>query len=255
MKTSFLLAAVLMLASLPMTAKATIILSVSSGPDTLGQTSIIPPGVADLVTAAPGNAGVSGDSVNTITLEATALSGYQNGTAFTWNLGFADAADGSPQPVKDALDGNTKYLVTVKLTNLRMHPIAPVRFTLTGIGNPPVPPVGLHDFQSSTSPKPTSTYNTVNFNGHLSGTPTLQFGGLNGGGGELPTNGVATFTFHIDLKDYPGGGAGTLLLSMVANPEPASLVLGGVAIALAGGYRAARRRRKKLGETEETVAV
>lgn len=245
MKTSFLLAAAVLLASLPMTAKATIITNVTNGPGAIGQTSL---GSSSLNHVLSGNGLTPGNSVNTITLNATALSGYQNGTAFTWTFGYTDI------DFVSETNGNTKYLVTVNLTNSRLHPIAPVRFTLSPFVQAG-PPVGDHSFVSASSPTPTSTYNTVNFNGINAGTPTLQFGGLQGGGGELYNGQTGTFTFHIDLKDYVGGSSGSFILSMVANPEPASLVLGGVAIALAGGYRAARRRRKKLDETEESVAV
>ena len=103
-------------------------------------------------------------------------------------------------------------------------------------------PSGSFDFDTPTKdPKPTSTYNTVNLH-----TPTaLLFGGANGGGGELYTGQTATFTFSIDVPDYNGiFTAGTFMLTMTANPEPASLALAG--LAMVGGAFMAKRRRKAV---------
>lgn len=228
-------------------ANATIIAAVSVGTDTPTQTF----GAAAFVNGAggAGNGATPGMSVNTISLNATIEHGYVNNTPFQWSFNFADA------DVDPNVNGNTKYAVTVNLTNNRFHPIAPVRFTL---GAPVLTTnlfgstaVGQNSFVSASSPSPTSTYNTVNFNGLLAGVQTLQFGGLNGGGGEFYTGQTATFDFTIDLADYfvatnNGFVVGSFVLTMVASPEPASLALAGFAMSTAGAGFVARRRKKKL---------
>lgn len=195
-----------------------------------------------------GNAATAGSSVNKISLSAIADPGYVNGSPFRWQMSLVDF-DGV-----SAIDGNTKYEVTVTLTNNRIHPISPVTFSIvssTGV----VANLTDISFVSATSPTPSSTYNTVNFNGVTAGVPTLHYGGLNGGGGELYTGQTGTFVFHLDVADFSAASlvGGSFDLMMVANPEPTSLALAGLAVS-AAGFGAARRRKKKAGHPEEVAA-
>lgn len=235
------------------TASATVITSVTAGANTSTQTF----GAATFFNS-PGNAGngaIVGTSPNTITLNAAVESGYVNNTPFSWTIGFVDNDGGSS-------DGNTKYAVTVNLTNNRFHPIAPVIFrlsdpTLSAILDGSTI-VGQNSFVSLTSPAPTSTYNGATFNGLMGGVQTLYFGGLNGGGGQLNTGETATFTFTLDLADYQGLtgnglAAGTFVLSMVATPEPASLALAGFAMSAAGAGVIQRRRKRRANASPQSV--
>lgn len=235
-------------------ANATIITGVTASAPGVTQSY----GAATFTSIDAGNGADPGNSMNTLTLNATIEAGYANGTPFSWTIDFVDSdADINA-------NGNTKYLVTVNLTNNRVHPISPVTFSLSDpvetfnftsllpVG--PAVPTGPNSFISPSSPAPTSTYNTVNFNGLMAGVPTLHYGGLNGGGGEFYTGQTATFTFHLDLADYVvatnnGIVVGSFVLSMVANPEPTSLALAGLAMS-AGGFGAFRRRRKTKAAAE-----
>lgn len=183
----------------------------------------------------------------TISLDVTLESGYVNNTPFSYTFATSDT-DGSA-----TFDGASQYLVTVNMTNNRVHPISPVTFTLSDLSfrndpaeNPEV--VGPVPFRFAPGIG-SSNYNTVNFNGVLAGVRTLQFGGFNGGGGELYTGQTGTFTFAIDLPDMTssfGLTSAEFTLSMVANPEPASLALAGFAMSSAGAGYISRRRKKKI---------
>ena len=238
------------------TAQATIITAINTGTSNATQTY----GVSTLVTTAggAGNGATPGVSVNTITLNAVLEPGYLNNTPFQWTLDFADV-DSDVN-----VNGNTKYAVTVNLTNNRVSPVSPVTFTLSD----PVlttnlfgsTAAGPNSFVSLSSPPPTSTYNTVNFNGLLGGVQTLHFGGLNGGGGEFYTGQTATFNFTIDLADYVNAlnnsvVAGSFVLTMVANPEPASLALAGFALSAAGAGVVSRRRKKNGAPSADQPVV
>lgn len=234
-------------------AQATIIIDVIAGANTATQTY----GAVSFNTVNAGNGNAPGSSANTLVINAAVESGYLNGTPFNWTIEFVDS------DVDPNINGWTKYDVTVNLTNNRLHPISPVTFTLSD----PTETVNLfgstaagpNNFDSTfNDPTPVSTYNTVNFNGDLTGTETLQFGGFSGGGGEFYTGQTATFNFSLDLADYVVAGnngvvAGNFMLTMVANPEPASLALAGLAISGGGAGFIARRRRKKASQAEAVL--
>ena len=102
---------------------------------------------------------------------------------------------------------------------------------------------------------PSSTYNTAYSDDHFpdwntnpGGRTSLDFGGLQGGGGDLYYGETGVFTFGLTLPfDAFSNGPSTQYfgLRVTANPEPSSLALAGFGMAAAGAIRA-RRRRKRL---------
>lgn len=214
-------------------AQATIITSVTAAPSNATQTY----GVASVTTALAGNGGVPGVSANTITLNASLESGYVANTPFEWTMNILEV-DGAP-----LVDGNTKYFVTMNLLNNGVNPLSvthqmfnlgPVTGTILNGAT-----AGPNTFVSPSSPFPTSSIGAASVNGaDLTFVNALAFN----------PGDTAVLNFTIDLADYTNGTGtsivdGAFTLSMVANPEPTSLALAGLAMS-AGGFGAFRRRRK-----------
>ena len=147
-----------------------------------------------------------------------------------------------------------KFNVTLTNANLQGKSIQQVDFTLAGAATfldpsatPTVPVFG---------PNPTPGGNGDFVGGlHIINGQHIRFGGLNGGGGGLVSGGTTTLSFFVSVPGSGAGGLAGFSLGMVANPEPASLALGGLALAGFGGF-VSRRRKKKLEivTEEQTVA-
>ena len=75
----------------------------------------------------------------------------------------------------------------------------------------------------------------------------LQYGGLNGGGGQLAKLGVTTVDAYLHVsKGTSHAGIGSITLTFTANPEPGTLLLGGLALSGLACYQL--RRRRQLAE-------
>jgi hypothetical protein len=88
---------------------------------------------------------------------------------------------------------------------------------------------------------PSSTRFGVLYSGDYNIPSGFRWGGLNGGGPRLAPGQTAVNTFSIS-NVWSGRNASTARLNFVANPEPATILLGSLAMVPAG--IAAHRRRK-----------
>lgn len=93
----------------------------------------------------------------------------------------------------------------------------------------------------------------VEYAGDLNITNGFRWGGLLGGGPRLAPADTASNTFVYRVT-WNGTGAGTSTLNFVANPEPATLLLGSV-LMVPAGIAARRRRKKALEESATDVSV
>jgi hypothetical protein len=96
---------------------------------------------------------------------------------------------------------------------------------------------------------PVSNVFFVEFNGGDNITGGFRFGGLSGGGGTIGgplETASSTFTYRVNFNGTTNGG--TSGLNFVANPEPATLLLGSLVMAPAAWV--VRRRRKAAAELE-----
>jgi hypothetical protein len=95
---------------------------------------------------------------------------------------------------------------------------------------------------------PTSDVFFVEFNGGDNIAGGFRFGGLSGGGGTIGgplQTATSSFTYRVL---WGSGAAGTSSITFVANPEPATLLLGSMVLAPAAWV--VRRRRKAAAELE-----
>jgi len=110
---------------------------------------------------------------------------------------------------------------------------------------------------------PSSSYNTAysdehfpDWNANPGGRASLDFGGLQGGGGDLYNGETGIFTFGLTLPfdAFSGGRPPTQYfgLRVTANPEPTSLALAGFGMAAAAAAGARRRRRARRGKDADT---
>jgi len=248
-----LVAAVAISASVCNQASATIITNVVAGANGPGVTF----GPTAFTQVLAGNGNVAGPSVNTITLNATFEAGYVGNTPFNWTISFVDA-DGDVN-----VNGNTKYLVTMNLFNNGADPAA-LASQLVSLGAPnvlldvfPVSVAGPNSFVSPSSPGATSSIGASFGNGFNAGTPFVGFHNA----GAFNVGDAATLVFTLDLADYSNGlgtsvVSGNFVLSMVANPEPASLALAGFALSASGAGVFIRRKKKVVATgVEQTPAV
>lgn len=102
------------------------------------------------------------------------------------------------------------------------------------------------------------TRQTGNSGGHLQGggavsAKVLQFGGKNGGGGGIAQGETGTVLAGVltVLPTY-ATGFGSFKLTFTSNPEPGTMILGGVGL-LIGGVGGYRRRRKAKAQTEQAA--
>mgnify|MGYP000937318254 CR=1 FL=1 len=230
---------------------ATIISSVTAGANGPGVTF----GAASFSQTVAGNGSTPGPSVNTITLNATFETGYVPLTPFNWTIGFVEA-DGDVN-----VNGNTKYLVTMNLLNNGADPAALVSQLVT-LGPPNVTldifggsTAGPNSFVSPSSPPAMSSIGTSFGNGFDGPTPFVGFQNA----GAFNVGDSATLTFTLDLADYTNPVtsivAGNFVLSMVANPEPASLALAGFALSASGAGVFIRRKKKAVAVIGEQAPV
>lgn len=232
--------------------KATIITDVIAGPNSPG----ISFGPTSFTQIDAGNGSTAGASVNTITLDATFEAGYVPNSAFNWTINFVEA-EGDVN-----VNGNTKYLVTMNLLNNGAVPGALASQVVT-LGPPnvildifPVSTAGPNSFISPSSPAPTSSIGTSFGNGFDGATPFVGFHNA----GAFNVGDAATLTFTLDLADYTNAGgnsvvSGNFALSMIANPEPASLALAGFALSASGAGAFIRRKKKAVVMVDEQASA
>ncbi len=176
-----------------------------------------------------------GDATDSITIDLDVL---KAGAAF--DVGFTVTGTGGTD--------NAVYKVTV-LTRNSVTPFnTAAGFAMNGfdvdVTNAVTQPFAAIDIPPSGA-APTSTHFGFSAN-PIVGSSTLRFGGVLGGGGELYNGSTATNTFDLATSDIGGASSKGFALTFIANPEPASLLLGGLAM-MTGGL-AARRRRKTAAD-------
>jgi hypothetical protein len=135
----------------------------------------------------------------------------------------------------------TDYNVVLRVTNLVSAATTGLNFngfdiTNSGVLTPDVISSGVLG-----STPITSNRFAVLYSGGTNIPNGFRWGGLNGGGPRLAIGDTATNTFTLRTT-WGGTGAGTSTLNFVANPEPATILLGSLAMVPAG--IAAHRRRK-----------
>jgi len=175
--------------------------------------------------------------LRTITIDVNVL---RLGSPF--NLGFNAAA-----PVGTLLSPSVgTYRVTVNMTNGILRPGVPTGRPINGfdinIGDPAGNPIIAFD---TTTPPASDRFAVENPN-IGSG---FRFGGINGGGGEIYSGETAISSITLVGINTGAATNQNFTLSFVANPEPATLLLGAM-LAVPGGVYF-RRRRQSL----KTVAV
>ena len=221
---------------------------------------------ADLITAGTTGA-TAGGSVNSITFTnngaadvggrdafGTAPVGLGNSVDKVVNLDISALKLATPFStvftVKNTTAGFSEYLFHITLHNTLTHP-----FAIQGLS--------LSLVSSSASALFSTAYNAVgagnstdgingnsgvfawdNTNGANPSITTLQYGGLNGGGGTLAPGGTTTVDAFIYVSRGGGAGTtGTFTLNVPANPEPGTLLLAGLAIGGLAFYMIRRRQQ------------
>jgi hypothetical protein len=100
---------------------------------------------------------------------------------------------------------------------------------------------------------PTSDVFFVEFNGGDNIPGGFRFGGLSGGGATIggpSQTATSSFTYKVF---WGNSGVGTSSITFVANPEPATLLLGSLVLAPAAWV--VRRRRKAAAAGVESIAI
>lgn len=204
------------------------------------------------------------------------------GTAFTLNSAtVVTVAENNDTLLGAAGIGPAANMINIDINVLQKH--VPFSFDLTvlenGTGSGGVLPTGFSDNNTTrytvnftlTHAVPGSPGNAINgfdvvsggsvfplFNGistpfaspfTINAAPlpggTIRFGGLNGGGtGQLTPGQSATTSFDFLVTSTGAGGPTNQTLTFTANPEPGTMLLGGLALIPAGIY--VRRRRKQM---------
>lgn len=180
----------------------------------------------------PGNVG----GANTINIDINVL---QKHVPFAFNFSVLEDGTGGGTPTGFATVNATTYIVNLTMTH--MVPGSPGSaingFDVTAGGS--VAPLFSGLSVPLVSP---FTVNTTPLAGG-----TFRFGGLNGGGtGQLLFGDSATSSFNLDVSAIGLSGPSVHTLAMTANPEPATMVLGGLAMIPA--FVAVRRRRNRKAE-------
>jgi hypothetical protein len=147
------------------------------------------------------------------------------------------------------------YTVTLKTKNSISPANMSLGFAMNGfdlsVSDPFASPIVAVDGLPS-SPNPTSDKLAVVVPGNpLSGAGGFRFGGLNGGGGEIYFGETSTQTFRLAAISTANGSNQNFTLNFTANPEPATLLLGSLAMIPAGV--ALRRRRKAQQDVVEAA--
>lgn len=200
------------------------------------------------------NLGVNGSLVNPIVINNAAgtisidVDFLKAGASFS--LGFNATGDGTI-----LVPDSKVYTVTLTTKNSITPPNMSLGFAMNGfdltVSDAPGSPIVVVDGLPS-SPNPTSDkFAAIAAGNPLAGVGGFRFGGFNGGGGEIYFGETATNTFRLAVVSTAAGSNQNFTLNFVANPEPASLLLGGLAM-VSGGF-ALRRRRKTVAESIEAV--
>ncbi len=145
--------------------------------------------------------------------------------------------------------GARPYEVIVTMKNLVTPANMSLGFAMNGFDVTTTQPLNNTLFANvSSSVFSSDKFGTVLPN--LGGT-TLRFGGLVGGGGEIYSGETAISRFTLGITSLNNSSASAFSLDFTANPEPATLLLGSLAMIPAGV--ALRRRRKAQQDVVEAV--
>ncbi len=152
-----------------------------------------------------------------------------------FSLGFNAATEGGIFPE------NTSYAVTVTMNNLITPFNTALGFAMNGFDVDVVDPGG-NPILGINGPFASDKFAVV-----MPNIPSgFRFGGVNGGGGEIYNGQTAISSFSLGAVSFAAANQ-NFGLTFVANPEPTTLLLGGLAMIPAAV--AARRRRKLALET------
>ena len=193
-------------------------------------------GFSGISHTATGGSGGSSTATGTITVDIDVLKLHTPfGIVFSYDAGGAQFTD---------------YTVTLRVRNLVPSGQTYMNgFDLRNAGSS-----GIASAALSTDSLPTSDTFSMEVTPNLFNLPTndgFRFGGLNGGGGSIYTG--SPYTINTVVYTVTGGrvAPGTSTLNFTANPEPATLLLGSLALIPAG--MVARRRRKAAQELVEAA--
>lgn len=181
-----------------------------------------------------GNASVNLAGTNVvgtnINIDVTALKGNA-----PFKIGFTMDDEGGPFPE------NTTYTVTVKMTNGVTPANMSLGWAMNGYDVDLIDPPGLPS-ANMFGPFTSTKFAAVQSNTLPSG---FRFGGFNGGGGEIYNGESSTETFNVFFSTGFATGPQNFTIDFVANPEPATLLLGTLAMIPAG---LVIRRRKAAAD-------
>ena len=197
------------------------------------------------------NGTVSGVSIsgNTVAFTLTVLQKSPIRLDFSYISGVNPAIPG-PSPT-------TGYIVTMNVINALLPATGGGPDYMNGydITNGATGNIATVTSSLFTDTAPTSTAFSVFYDNNSPGytLPTgFRIGGMSGGGGAIYNGGTSTETFVLSNSGFTaGGGTRNSYLTFTANPEPATLLLGSLALIPAG--MVARRRRKAAQEVVEAV--
>ena len=176
------------------------------------------------------NSVVISAALKTIAIDVDIL---KAGTLFS--LGFNAATEGAIFPEFST------YAVTVTMKNMITPFNTALGFAMNGFDVDVVDPGG-NPILGITGPFASDKFAVV-----MPNIPSgFRFGGLNGGGGEIYFGQTAISSFSLGAVSFAAANQ-NFGLTFVANPEPTTLLLGGLAMIPAAV--AARRRRKLALET------
>lgn len=176
---------------------------------------------------------------------AASVTALHNPIDVTFNI----ASGLTPSGGSFVTDNAYRFNITITNNTLIPHPISNVQFILDSFnlafgttGGAAINP------SFSSTPAPTSTYNTPN----VIQPTVLWFGGVAGGGGQIAPGGTGTLSFTVNLPAIDGTnfGSGSFRLRMIPNPEPTSMALAGLGIGLVGVGGWLRRRKKSVKAAE-----
>jgi hypothetical protein len=141
----------------------------------------------------------------------------------------------------------TDYTITLRVKNSVSASAGAQDFNGFDLTNGGADGVGVASAGIRGNIAPTSNVFAVEYFGGVNITGGFRWGGLAGGGARLAPAAIANNTF-VYRVNWAGSAAGSSTLNFVANPEPATLLLG--SLAMAPAVWVVRRRRKAAAELE-----